>query len=214
YEDEAWARAVGGGPIAPTFIEWIEPATTFINNIDQVGFEEVGAPSFIPHPTMSGWVLGTMTIPTPDGVTRAAGDHVPILQSEHQVIGVFAPNYFANPGTSSVSGTTGGLDSFYSNWLVPPYEYWDPEAPSAAPRFFVKDLEGDWRPVGFGKPADELAVFRVPTAVGWYRDLTTAEYAVYPPETRPAGGYPLKVKRMEDDGTTWWDHVGWMVPVT
>ncbi|HXJ67065.1 MAG TPA: hypothetical protein VNN79_25205, partial [Actinomycetota bacterium] len=110
YEDEAWARAVGGGPIAPTFIEWIEPATAFIDNIGQVGFEEVGAPSFTPHPTMSGWVLGTMTVPTPDGVTRAAGDHVPILQAEHQVIGVFAPNYFANPGTSSVSGTTGGLD--------------------------------------------------------------------------------------------------------
>jgi hypothetical protein len=86
-----------------------------------------------------------------------------------------------------------------------------PDAVGAKPRFFVKDIDGAWHPVGFGKPTTtETAVFRVATAEGPYRDLTGAEYAALAAGQRPAGAYPLKVKREGDP--EWWDHVAWLVP--
>jgi hypothetical protein len=96
-----------------------------------------------------------------------------------------------------------------------PVEVYDPAAtpaPETDPRFYVKDLAGVMRPVGFGKPSTETAMFHVPTAQGRYRDLTTAEYATYGPDSRPPGGYPLKVKRRDTAGEPWWDHVAWLVP--
>lgn len=129
---------------------------------------------------------------------------------------VIPDNYLSFQGVAADSEQAGLTAGFSYVALVSDYEFYDPAAvpvPELSPRFFVKDLDGLMRPVGFGKPATETAVFRVPTAVGMYRDLTTAEYATYGPDSRPPGGYPLKVKRRDADGADWWDHVGWMVPV-
>jgi hypothetical protein len=61
--------------------------------------------------------------------------------------------------------------------LFGPVEVYDPAGtPALAPRFFVV-YEGEDRPVGFGKPETEGAVFGVQAALGNYRDLTFAEYA-------------------------------------
>lgn len=72
-------------------------------------------------------------------------------------------------------------------YWYPDFQYLVPEwAPSPLavnhlePRFFVKDHDGAMRPVGYGKPADEEHVFMVPTPVGFYRDMTAAEYAANP----------------------------------
>ena len=69
------------------------------------------------------------------------------------------------------------------------------------PRFFVKDYEGDWRPVGFGKPASDLSRFHVWTPVGWYVECLDGETYT--------NAHPLKVKLY--DGT--WDTVAHMRPL-
>lgn len=125
--------------------------------------------------------------------------------------------------------TNPGDDTAWHQWLarpnvfiryqMPDFRYRvpvfapDPDAvTTTSPRFYVKNLDETMRPVGDGKPASELSVFRVPTAQGWFRDLTTAEYAVYGTSVRPPDGFPLKVKRLDSAGEVWWDQVGWMVP--
>jgi hypothetical protein len=101
--------------------------------------------------------------------------------------------------------------ALYIWYQMPRFRYRIPE-PALSPRFFVKHWDDTMRPAGFGKPATEQTLFRVAVQGGWYRDLTTDEYALYPPGMRPPGGYPLSVKRMTDAGEPWWDQVAWLVP--
>lgn len=122
------------------------------------------------------------------------------------VVGVGSVSHSSRSVTYAVTRARHVIDNvqFFDPALAP--------APESDPRFYVKDLAGVMRPVGFGKPSTETAVFHVPTAQGRYRDLTTAEYVTYGPESRPPGGYPLKVKRRDTVGEPWWDHVAWLVP--
>lgn len=83
------------------------------------------------------------------------------------------------------NGDGGGTVFAIYRYQEPDFQYliptWGPSplAVGAEPRFFVKDTEGVMRAVGPGKPDDEF-VFLVPTPVGFYRDMTAAEYAMHP----------------------------------
>ena len=55
---------------------------------------------------------------------------------------------------------------------MPEHVYWSPTGTPAGPRprFFWKDERGTYRAIGPGKPADDLALFNVKTAMGSYRE--------------------------------------------
>ena len=86
------------------------------------------------------------------------------------------------------------------------YLWFDPSIPSVAPRFFVKDHDETWRAVGPGKPATDLAIFKVETPTGWYREARHGE------DITGTGAHPLKVKVRDGSGPDAWDTVAWMTP--
>jgi hypothetical protein len=214
YEPTGSVR-VAGMPDTQAFEQWtgwvggdrITSATTGL----RIGIEILpDVPDFGPD---GEWpfifATGNLTVVPPEGLVPPSAPVFcfMVVPSEYYT---FGDNTYPN-GQATIS------PDFSYNAVAANYEYYDPEAvptPELSPRFYVKDLAGGMRPVGFGKPGTETAVFKVPTAVGMFRDLTTAEYATYGPDARPPGGYPLKVKRYDVDGNPWWDHVAWMVPET
>jgi hypothetical protein len=63
--------------------------------------------------------------------------------------------------------------------LYPQHLYFDPGlpwVPERQPRFWVKEFDGTWTAVGPGKPPNQGREFQVPTPMGYFRDLTVAEY--------------------------------------
>lgn len=158
-----------------------------------------------------------VTVPFTGGRTLLVAAYAPgAITPASAALGVVEVDYFGDTvhGYEYLSSVAANVTNTGHLILFGPVEVYDPAAVAQSPRFYVKDLDGDMRPVGFGKPATETAVFKVPTAMGRYRDLTTTEYATYGPDTRPPGGCPLKVKRVDTAGEPWWDHVAWLVPET
>jgi len=171
-----------------------------------------GPPELNPHPSNSAWRLGPFHYPA---TFELRDGTIPLkdLGGAYLALGVIGDGYYTGPPSSDMFTTAGGDLTGYLPYLVSirDYEWFYPAAVAMQPRFYVKHRDDTMRPVGFGKPASELTVLRVPGGGRW-RDLTTAEYATYGPTARPPGGMALKVKRLDAGGSVWWDQVGWMVP--
>jgi len=211
-ETRSYIRATGGGDAVSEFVTWAPEATLTVSNT-HVGSVDLGPNTGLgPHPTNFLWRMGPFYHPS-SFVLRDGAVPLSELGGQNLALAVMADGYYTVPSTDSFTFTGGSLSSYLPYQVrIANYEWFDPAAISKQPRFYVKNLDETMRPVGDGKPATELSVFRVPTAQGWFRDLTTAEYAIYGPDVRPPGGYPLKVKRLDSAGDVWWDQVGWMVP--
>jgi len=231
--DFTWAGFVEFEPGVDTVaVEWA-PIWVHVSAPEAGDSNEVGgnigySPSIILPPTPGGdWSGSFSAWPPPLGeqvlswdgpsspadqllpVTPPPGSDFTIVSYTDMAVGGYSPNNEWQQWNVRPYG--GPIGSSLFIWhQMPRYRYRVPV--SKQPRFYVKNLDETMRPVGDGKPASELSVFRVPTAQGWFRDLTTDEYAVYGTDVRPPGGYPLKVKRLDSAGDTWWDQVGWMVP--
>ena len=218
YEERSFIRDVSGGPAFALFNHWNDEAVVEVERPTWVAIKGLGSePNITPIPESDG--LGTGRMYHPVDFSLVEGPSKPIGQvtdSGYVALSVMAAGYFTEPTEDSFTEAGANLPALLPfTTIIAGYQWYSPAAvpaPALAPRFFVKDLDQVMRPVGFGKPASETAVFRVPTAQGMYRDLTTDEYATYGPDSRPPGGYPLRVKRRDTDGADWWDHVGWMVP--
>ncbi|GAB3889227.1 hypothetical protein [Terrabacter terrigena] len=213
YEKTSTVRAVGGGPLIAEFTSW-GGATAHIDGPGGLAVEALpGRPPFVPVGGFYGGV--DFRLPTGAAITQfpAAGE-MRLPDAPFLLLSAFAPLWFTAPTEDTFSTVFAGFTRPDPHLAVPAYEWFDPAAvpaPELEPRFFVKAGEGDWCPVGFGKPDTETRIFRVPSGGRW-RDLTAAEYAVHGPDNRPPGGMPLKVKRLDESGVAWWDHVAWLVP--
>lgn len=211
-EARAAIRAVGGGDAVPAFVEWDAAATLTVAST-RVGSVDLGGPPDLePHPSNPAFRVGPFHHP-PSFAERDGAVPLSELGGQHVALAVMAPGYYDGPPTAdSFTSASGALSSSLPYLVsISDYEWFDPAATAVQPRFYVKHRDDSMRPVGFGKPATELTVFRVPGGGRW-RDLTTDEYATYGPTARPPGGVALKVKRLDAAGSPWWDHVAWMVP--
>lgn len=211
-EARSFIRATGGGDAVTQFVGWDAAATFTVTNT-HVASDDLGDTFDLgPHPTNPAWRLGPLHHPSAF-VLRDGAIQLSEFGGPNLAISVMADGYYTGPPTADAYSSTGGSLSSSLPYLVriANYEWFDPAAVAVQPRFYVKHRDDTMRPVGFGKPATELTVLRVPGGGRW-RDLTTDEYATYGPTARPPGGMALKVKRLDAGGSVWWDQVGWMVP--
>jgi len=211
-EARSFIRAAGGGDAVTEFVGWEAGATLTVTNTHVAGENLGDTLDLGPHPTNPAWRLGPFHHPMSFALRDGA---IPLSEfgGPNIALSVMADGYYAGPPMAdSFTSTTGALSgSLPYTVRIAGYEWFDPAAVAVQPRFYVKHRDDTMRPVGFGKPATELTVLRVPGGGRW-RDLTTDEYATYGPTARPPGGMALKVKRLDAGGSVWWDQVGWMVP--
>lgn len=104
----------------------------------------------------------------------------------------------------------GANSTFTFKVAWPEFEYYDPTADpegedEPTPRFFWKDDLDNWRAIGPGKPADDLVLFKIKTAMGIYSEPA-------PGEDAGPGAHPLRVKVAEGRGDDSWDTPVWMQP--
>lgn len=178
-EVRSFIRGVGGGEATVSFLGWEPDAAVTVDTPTYVGAIDLGgSPELSVDPDDAVFRRGPFH--QPGSFTLATSD-VPLstLGGQHVALAVMASLYFTGPPTGDTT-TTASADVTASTpyrTLVGNYEWFSPAAtPTLDPRFFVV-FEGEDRAVGFGKPATEVAVFGVQTALGNYRDLTFDEYA-------------------------------------
>ena len=204
-------QAPGGGLLYPELLAWnggVEiPAEM------GAGFPSEPVEFMVAVSTIGIDIVGTSgPYLVPSGFTGVAAGVFEFPAAADVVLTVQSGMWFEDPGAEYEESGFITATEYTVTALVPDHQWWNPDLPwvnPKTPRFFVKDLEGELAPAGFGKPNTEARVFKVPTAMGRWRDLTGVEYDAYIVGEPPVRGrYPLKVKR--DDGSM--DIVALMVP--
>jgi hypothetical protein len=206
-DDLCFGVAFDGGPVTTSFVGWtgdlgIQPSSS------RYGVTVAG--EFSPDPALGDiWYRGDYRAPAEWRDAGSPPPPIPDMILTVAPIEVFTEPPKASDGLSSAGAYTELRPSFRALESIPDHLAWDPSLPrdddEPTPRFFWRDDLEQWRAIGPGKPADDLVLFKIKTAMGLYSEPR-------PGDEPSAGAHPLRVKIDNGSGADSWDTPVWMEP--
>ena len=198
-----WGQSLDGGEVLSRFVGWSD--LTILPPSARYG---VTAPNkFDPDGRGEGWYRSRYDAPD---TWRESGTPLPPIPD--LILTVAPVEVFTGPPApfDGLSSAIAWSDLLLLRALesVPDHLVWDPTAAPddrPAPRFFWKDDLDQWRAIGPGKPADDLVLFKIKTAMGIYSEPR-------PGDEPGVGAHPLRVKVDTGYGEDVWDTPVWMEP--